>query len=102
MNNELLPEHASESISNKKRRRLLKGAAALSPVILTLRSGSALAQISGCTASLKYNSTTPRELQADEVCYIPELDEEENQTNRCYAIYSTTAWTSLTTNGCFD
>ena len=47
-----------DSHSGLTRRRLLKGAATVAPVILTLRSGTAQAAISACTAEPNRTSTS--------------------------------------------
>ena len=60
---ETLPITESSSISEAqsldlKRRRLIRGAAGLAPVILTLRSGSASAFASGCAPLVQKDATT--------------------------------------------
>lgn len=82
------------------RRRLIKGAATVAPVILTLRSGSVLAAISGCTAS-PLNPSNYQAPTGDQVClgYTPTEGDNKDMCSPG-ALYSAAAATSLLSSSC--
>ena len=84
-----------------KRRRLIKGAATVAPMILTLRSGSALAQMSGCyKPGQTTDALTPTPYSGDQVCIgtttIGEAGTDQDGQNLCTGTIATqSAYTSL-------
>ncbi|NKN33371.1 hypothetical protein [Marichromatium bheemlicum] len=70
-----------ENTHSRARRRLLKQAAVAAPMVMTLRSGAALAQSSGCVDVVEFNAQ--RELAPGEACDGILEDDPNTGVSRC-------------------